>query len=57
MSKQGGARPGAGRKPEPENLRRKQKNISVSDLEWERLQQAAEAAGVSVSEYIRRCCL
>jgi ActR/RegA family two-component response regulator len=53
----GGARPGAGRPAEPDELRKKQRKISMSDLEWAQIQHAARAAGVSVSEYIRRRCL
>lgn len=47
----GGARPGAGR-PAVED-KRKARSFKATDAEWKAIQQAAEEAGMTASEYIR----
>lgn len=49
----GGSRPGAGR-PLEGDAKRRNRSIKMSDDEWAQIGEAAQAAGVSVSEYIRR---
>ena len=49
----GGYRPGAGRKPEAGQRRRK-RSVNLTDDEYAELCRRAELAGVTVSEYIRR---
>jgi len=49
----GGRRPGAGRKPEA-GERRKKRAVNLTDAEYAELCRRAADAGMSVSEYIRR---
>ena len=55
MTTHGGARPGAGRKPATEKL--KVYTYKATEAEHQQMQANAEAAGMSLSEYIRRKCL
>jgi len=49
----GGARPGAGRKVEAEEVR-KNHTIKFSSREWETICEKAKALDLKPSEYIRR---
>ena len=49
----GGRRPGAGRKLEAGQRRRK-RAVNLTDAEYAEICRRADAAGVTVSEYIRR---
>ena len=55
MTTHGGARPGAGRKPAPVKL--KVYTYKASEEEHTQMQVNAEAAGLSLSEFIRQRCL
>lgn len=50
MSK-GGSRPGAGRPPTGEPIK-KQRKVVATDDEWKDIQDAAKAQGKSVSQYL-----
>ena len=52
----GGRREGSGRKPNPA-ARRYARSINLNDQEWQKLQEKAALAGLTVSEYIRRVLL
>lgn len=45
-------KPGAGRKPVPETLRKRQRSLALSDAQWEALQELSERHGVSMSGLI-----
>lgn len=49
----GGPRPGAGRPLEGE-AKRKNRSFKVTDDEWARIGELAQAAGLNISEYIRK---
>lgn len=51
----GGAREGAGR-PEIED-KKKGRSIKFSDTEWKAVKEKADAAGISISEYVREVTL
>ena len=41
----------------PKGTKTKNRCVSMDDADWARICQAANAADLSYSEYIRRCCL
>ena len=41
----------------PKGTKTKDRCVSMTDADWARICQAANAADLSYSEYIRRCCL
>ena len=41
----------------PKGTKAKDRCVSMTDADWARICQAADAADLSNSEYIRRCCL
>ena len=45
---------GPGRPAMPPDEKRKPRSVKMSDAEWERIGQLAQAAGVNASEYIRK---
>ena len=49
----GGAREGAGRKPFPEDEKRKQRGIWLTDEEWEYIDKNFSELGKSKSEKVR----
>lgn len=40
----------------PKETNRTQRSVSMTDAEWARICQAADAAGMSYSDYVRWCC-
>ena len=54
MSKQPKKR---GPKPGPPQLVRKQRGVRVNDVDWARIKAAAEAEGVSVSDWVLAAAL
>jgi predicted DNA binding CopG/RHH family protein len=56
-SGRGGSRPNSGRKPSPTGARAHMVNLRLSDTEYAIITQRALAAGLTVSEYIRRKAL
>ena len=55
-SGRGGSRPNSGRKPSPTGTR-KNYGLRLSDTEYAIITQRAQAAGLTVSEYIREKAL
>lgn len=53
----GGIRPGAGRKPKPAPEKMKAYTYKATEAEHAQMQANAEAAGMSLSEFIRHQCL
>jgi hypothetical protein len=54
----GGARPGAGRKPGPEEAKRgKRVMVNFTEAEYELLETAADAEGLTLAELVRERAL
>lgn len=48
---------GAGRKPVPPQKKYKNRTFKCTDAQWYQINQLAETAGISTSEYIRKKAL
>jgi hypothetical protein len=53
----GGARPGAGRKPLPQDEKPHPRTYRATDPEYAEIQRRAEEAGLASAEYVRRRAL